>query len=331
MVGAHPSDYVSIVLLLPISSDSGSILSMANALEQLRGAYTAQHHANRDDVEGIRPSIQLLIANNGYQANAWSQTDSIIEQAAAKQHIAAVAGLGLSLDTTESAAKQLTAAGLQVVGATITSDHFDNIRNLIRVSPANQDATSVAATYARSVSGRALLVEDENVGDTYDVTVVAGFRKYPDATHLIVGRETYDTTARDNANTPALTQAAQAVVDNRISQMPADICLAQPAVVLFGGRGRDLATLVVALKDRPCADKPITIVSGDDVTNLPYTPAVGQGPAAASPSTTRESRTRTSGVRAPARPSRREGRASRPSTKTSRTCSRTPRSATATR
>jgi hypothetical protein len=277
VIAAHPADYVSIVLLLPISADSGSILSMANALEQLRGAYTAQYHANRDDVEGVRPYIQLLIASNGYQANAWSQTDSIIEQAVARQHIGAVTGLGLSLDTTESAAKQLTAAGLPVIGATITSDHFDNIRDLIRVSPANQDAISVAAAYARSLAGRALLVEDENVGDTYDVTVVAGFQKYPDAGHLIVGRETYDTTVRDNATTPEQTQAAQAVVENRISQMPADICLAQPAVVLFGGRGRDLASLVVALKDRPCADKPITIVSGDDVTNLPYTPAVGQG------------------------------------------------------
>jgi ABC-type branched-subunit amino acid transport system substrate-binding protein len=277
MVAAHPADFVSVVLLLPISPDSGSILSMPNALEQLRGAYTSQHYANRDDVEGIRPYIQLLIASNGYQANEWSQTDSIIEQAAARQHITAVAGLGLSLATTESAARQLTAGGLPVVGATITSDHFDNIRNLIRVSPANHDAISVATTYARSVSGRALLVEDENVGDTYDVTVVNGFQKYSDAGHRLIGRETYDTAERDNPGTPGQRRAAEAAVENRISQMPSDICLAQPAVVLFGGRGRDLASLIVALKDRPCGDKPVTIVSGDDVTNLPYSAAVGQG------------------------------------------------------
>lgn len=274
---AHPTDYVSVVLLLPISADSGSIMSMPNALEQLRGAYTAQYHANRDDVEGIRPAIRLLIASNGSQANEWSQTDSIIEQAAVKQHITAVTGLGVSLDNTESAAKQLTAAGLPVIGATITSDHFDDIRDLIRVSPANQDAISVATDHAHSLSGRAVLVEDENLGDTYDLTVVNGFQKYPDATHLIVGREAYDSTQRDKATTPGEAQAAERAVENRISQMPADICLTQPAVVLFGGRGRDLASLVAALKDRPCTDKPITIVSGDDVTNLPYTAAVGQG------------------------------------------------------
>lgn len=277
VLAAHPDNYVSIVFVLPISSDSGSILSMANALEQLRGAFVAQYRANRDDVEGISPYIQLLIADNGYQASAWSQTDAIIENATAAQHIDAVAGLGLSLQNTESAARQLTGAGLPVIGATVTSDHFDNIRNFIRVSPPNADAISVATAYARSISDRALLVEDENLGDTYDMTVVTGLQKYPDATHRIIGKETFDTTARDNATTPALAKTYDEQVKNRISQMRADICLAQPAVVLFGGRGRDLAELVASLNGRPCADKPITVISGDDVTNLPYSAAVRQG------------------------------------------------------
>jgi ABC-type branched-subunit amino acid transport system substrate-binding protein len=60
------------------------------------------------------------------------------------------------------------------------------------------------------------------------------------------------------------------VVNNRISQMGTNICAAQPAVVLFAGRGQDLAQLVRSLADRPCLDRHITIVSGDDITNTPY-------------------------------------------------------------
>jgi ABC-type branched-subunit amino acid transport system substrate-binding protein len=276
VTAAHPTAYVSVVLLLPISSGSGSLLSMANALEQVRGAYVAQYRANRGSVEGITPYIQLLIASNGYQANQWSQTDRIIEDAADREHIAAVTGLGLSLDTTESAAKQLTAAGMPVIGATITSDHFDNIRNLIRVAPSNRDAISVAVAYARLGFARGLLIEDENAGDTYDATVVAGFEKFTDTTHQIIGREPYDTTTRDNATSPEVQRLADEQIRNRLSQMAPDICLAQPAVVLFAGRGRDLAYLLDALSNRVCQDKQITIVTGDDVTNIQYSAAVRQ-------------------------------------------------------
>jgi hypothetical protein len=281
IVAAHPDSYVSVVLLLPISASATSILSMANAIQQLRGAYTAQHHVNRDDVEGRIPYIQLLIASNGDQANQWSAADDAIENLAAAQHVDAVTGLGVSLDQTEAAARQLTSWGLPVVGATITSDHFDNIKNLIRVSPDNQDAISVAVDYARTASGftRAELIEDESTNDTYDATVVAAFKKYPDNTHQIVGKELYDTSFRNQQLSRAARAQAEQIVKNRISQMPADICLAQPAVVLFAGRGQDLAELVADLANRPCGDKskPITIISGDDVTNLPFSPAVSQG------------------------------------------------------
>lgn len=53
--------------------------------------------------------------------------------------------------------------------------------------------------------------------------------------------------------------------------MPGDICVEQqqkPAVVLFAGRGEDLGVLLHALSNT-CLDRPIRIISGDDVTNLP--------------------------------------------------------------
>jgi hypothetical protein len=272
----HAKNYVSVVLLLPISADKGSIMSMANAAEQVRGAYTAQYYANRDNVEGITPYIQLLIGNDGYQANEWQPAVSTIEHAA-DRHIAAVTGLGLSLDGTEKAVRDLTSRNIPVFGATITSDNYDNIKGFVRASPSNVDNVAAALSYVQKQYARAVLVEDGNAGDSYAATLVSGFKKFSAIPgHRIVGVEPYDTTERDKDGQSAQERnRLQTEVATRISQMTVDICAAQPAVVLFAGRGQDLGVLLHAFSNT-CLDKPIRIVSGDDVTNLPYSAQLGR-------------------------------------------------------
>lgn len=274
----HPDEYVSVVFLLPISTASGSITSITNITEQLRGAYTAQHYVNGHDVEGVRPYIQLLIGNDGYQANQWPTAVSVIKEARGRARIAAVAGLGVSLATTIDAARHLTTdAGLPVIGATVTADDFDNIRGFIRVAPSNNDDIAVAVQYIRKKSTRGFLIQDENGEDAYDATLVTQFQQYSDPDHTIVGKETYDSTPRTQAASDPARAQADGTIRNRISQMTADICAAQPAAVLFAGRGRDLAELLADLRNRPCLGTPITVISGDDVTNMPFSAEVGQG------------------------------------------------------
>ena len=269
VVKNHAKNYVSVVLLLPISADKGSILSMANAVEQVRGAYTAQHYANRNNVDGITPYIQLLIGNDGYQADEWQPATSVIERAS-DRHIAAVSGLGLSLDGTEKAIRELTAKSIPAFGATLTSDSYDNIKGFVRASPSNVDNVAAALSYVERQYSRAVLVEDGNSGDSYASTLVSGFKKFSAIPgHKIVGVEPYDTTERDKGGQSAAERARlQTEVATRISQMTVDICAAQPAVVLFAGRGQDLGVLLHAFSNS-CLDKQIRIVSGDDVTNLP--------------------------------------------------------------
>ncbi|MEY9935460.1 ABC-type branched-subunit amino acid transport system substrate-binding protein [Catenulispora sp. GP43] len=274
----HPGGYVSVVLLLPISDSSGSIEAMSNVLEQLRGAYITQYRANRTTVDGIVPAIQLLIGNDGYQANQWPTTTRIIKQTEQRTHVAAVAGLGVSLTTTIAATDYLTSqAGMPVFGATVTANDFDNIRKFVRVAPSNHDTIAVAVQYIGKQFKSALLVQDENTGDAYDGTLVTGFEQFADPAHALVGRETFDSTPRTAAATEAGRVQANLMIRNRISQMTSNICTAQPAAVLFAGRGEDLAELVADLADRPCLNTPITIISGDDVTNLPFTDAVRKG------------------------------------------------------
>jgi hypothetical protein len=271
-VTAPGSDYASLAYLLPISA-GGGVQLLHSAVEQLEGAYVAQYYANRHDVNGIAPRIQLLIANDGTQGVQYGTAVHDIERAVATQHLVAVAGLGVSISTTAKAIKALASAGIPLIGSSITSDTFDNIKGLVRVSPSNHDEVSAVLSFIKPKARTAVLIEDTNASDSYDATLVQEFSTgFPDARHAIVAPEIYNTTGDTGGSSPAATAIA-----TRINQMPADICLAKASVVLFAGRGRDLATLLSALADRPCLTQPVTIATGDDVTNMPITRGVRQG------------------------------------------------------
>jgi ABC-type branched-subunit amino acid transport system substrate-binding protein len=260
------ASYVSVAYLMPISA-TGGVQAIQTVTEQLEGAYAAQYYANRHDVDGTAPLIRLLIASDGNQSEQWRTAVGDIEHDVARQHLVAVAGLGVSLDSTMSAAQALTGAGIPIVGSSITADTFDNVRNLVRIAPSNRDEVSAALSFIKPQARTALLIEDTNPDDSYDATLVREFATgFPDARHSIVGLEIYDTSSGDGT-----------AIATRIGQMTTDICYSGARVVLFAGRGRDLATLLAALADRDCRNQTVTIVTGDDVTNMPVSPAVRQG------------------------------------------------------
>jgi len=58
-------------------------------------------------------------------------------------------------------------------------------------------------------------------------------------------------------------------VDTSIGAITNQICTSSPHLVLFAGRGRELAELLTDLQTRSCQTKPIEIVSGSDVINMP--------------------------------------------------------------
>ncbi|HEV2636738.1 MAG TPA: hypothetical protein VGX23_16420 [Actinocrinis sp.] len=287
----HPTDYVSVVMLLPISGENGSDMTLTTALEQLRGAYTAQHYANNSNENNAHGAfIQLLIGNDGYQADQEQEAVDVIRQVQNTEHVVAVDGLGVSLDTTEAAAKSLTQTTqdaqatqdqIPVFGSTITSDDFDDVPDLVRVSPDNATEAAVALDYIAAHFTAAVFVKDINTDDTYDSTLVTGFAKFGNLPgHSIVDPEPFDSTSRDAAQTPAAAAAAEAVVQTQISHMSDGVCTAQqghPAVVLFTGRGDDLSAFISDMATRPCLDKPITVITGDGATNLTFDKNVKAG------------------------------------------------------
>lgn len=268
--------YATVAYLLPISPSGGGVFPATTAAEQLAGVYAAQHWANRNNVEGENPLIQVLIASAGTQAAGWKTAAQDIENDVGSRRLVAVGGIAVSLKTTIAEVNALATNPNQpipVFAGTLTSDAFDNIQNMVRVTPSNAQEVSAALAFIKPKAATAFLVQDINQSDSYNTTIDQEFRSgFPDKTHRLDAIESYDTTGETSPQDPVAEAAA-----NRIGQMPSDICDAGASVVLFAGRARDLATLIGDLAHRPCLGLPITILTGDDAINLPITSAVGEG------------------------------------------------------
>jgi ABC-type branched-subunit amino acid transport system substrate-binding protein len=278
-ISGRDAGYASVAYLMAIS-DGGGVQSVQTVAEQLEGAYAAQVYADRPQsqggaytIDGSEPLIRLLIASDGLQALGWPTAVNDIERDVTSQDVAAVAGIGVSLQSTMQSVLKLTRFGIPVVGSSITSDQFDNIPNLVRVSSSNREEVDAVLGYIKPRFQTGTLVEDTNSHDSYDTTLVSEFsRAFPTQGHSFVDEESYKT-----VENPMGSVTNAGYVATRIDQMPTDICQNASSVVLFAGRGRDLATLITALADRDCKNKTITIATGDDVTDLPITPGVKQG------------------------------------------------------
>lgn len=266
------SVYVSIAYLMPISA-TGGVAPIQTVAEQLEGAYAAQYYANHHhNVQGTAPLIQLLIASSGTNATEYKPVVQVIENDVASQHLVAVSGIGVSLDTTIAEVSKLTTRSIPVFASSITSDVFDNIQNLVRVSPSNAEEISAVLSYIKPQVHTAFLIYDTNPADSYDTTITSEFRSdFPDRTHNIVAKESYNTAGEVSSSGPVAQEAA-----NRLGQIPSDICVSKPDVVLFAGRDRDLDTLLNDLGNRPCLNQPVTIVTGDDVTGQTITTTIKQ-------------------------------------------------------
>jgi hypothetical protein len=263
-LAAAGARYVSIAYLLPISA-TGGVEPVSTAIEQLEGAYTAQLYANHNNVQGgTRPLVQLLVASSGTQADQWRHTDQFIENDVHSQNLVAVAGVGVSLTSTIDEVRQLAGDDIPVFGAGISSDAFDDITNMVRVVPSNSEDVSAVLKFIQGAKS-AILIEDMNTEDSYSQTLSKEFFDgFNGNGRAIQGPLTY-TTFGEVSPTDAVGQN----VNQSIGSMMSEICGSPTNLVLFAGRGRELAQLLTDLDTRICQTKYIEIVTGDDITDMP--------------------------------------------------------------
>jgi ABC-type branched-subunit amino acid transport system substrate-binding protein len=248
--------WVGIVYLMSMVPGPGSTNTADSIRHELEGAYTAQWEANHSHGQGDSPQIKLFLAHLGQTTQ---QRDATLDQITAHRrtdHIVAVAGLGTSTVATRSSIERLTKQDLAAFGSVLSADDLADIKGLVRVAPPNSDEAAAAAKYLVKHYRKAhvLLVQDTRDDDLYTRTLAASFRRSYPASLLIDHPMQYDSSKSD--------------VSTYFTQQMANLCLDRPPVVYFAGRGVDLPRFLAPLAHRSCDDSPVTVISGDDASQV---------------------------------------------------------------
>ncbi len=256
--------WVGVVYLMSMVPGTGSTNTADSIKHELEGAYTAQREANHSHAQGDSPQIRLLLAHTGQTAQ---QRDFVLGQITAHRaadRIVAVAGLGTSTAATRSSIESLTKQDLAAFGSVITADNLTGIPGLVRVSPPNSDEAAAAAKYLLKAYPKAkvLLVQDTRSDDLYTSTLATSFSTTYPKPLLVSQPMQYDSSKSD--------------VSTYFTQQMANVCLDRPKVIYFAGRGIDLPRFLAPLSHRSCDDTPLTVISGDDASQVEQSAGVGE-------------------------------------------------------
>lgn len=269
-------EFVTVVVLDNMTPNPNlDSIGKANVRHGVEGALTAAWRANNEVVaHGKVPPIKLQLANYGNAAA--QQADAVREIVAAKDsaHIVAVVGLGQSLDTTRAAAGALSDAGIAVVSGMASADNMNqdvdgspkHIQRFFRITPTNVDAARAAASYARDRGyQKVMLVQDTNPADIYSLTLGAAFQdsfreKFG---HDITNVLPYTSPGELNGITRT------SYMETMFADTYARMCLEEPDLVYFAGRGADLRPFLQTLSQGgPCGMSEVDILTSDDASNL---------------------------------------------------------------
>ncbi|MEU9997884.1 hypothetical protein [Streptomyces sp. NPDC050848] len=261
--GLKSGEYATVALLLPLTSpDSGM---REKVLYEIQGAYARQYRANHES-NSETPKIRLVLANTG-KANAhWRTTvDRLKTMTGGEDRLRAVSGVATSSTEIRQAVTELTGAGIAVVGTTITADDIANgpgagknrFPGLARVSPTNSDEARALAHFGKVEAAKALLVQDTRTGDHYTDTLKAAFS-------ASLKGAPYEPQLFTSPPDPT----EEGTTANTFRQITHLICDTRAETVFFAGRHTQLRQFINALGARGCAERPFTILTGDEGSYL---------------------------------------------------------------
>ncbi|HEX5121094.1 MAG TPA: amino acid ABC transporter substrate-binding protein [Pseudonocardiaceae bacterium] len=268
-------NFVTIVLLDDFTPDpANDSLAFQNLRHEVQGALTAAWRANHQSVaDGTTPPVKLLLASFGSGGQFQSQAVNAITGARNSQHIVAVTGLGQSLDTTRKAASDLSEAHIATIAASTSGDDMNRdpvtnnyIQRFFRITPTNTDAAKAALTYlARRNQHKVMLVEDTNEHDLYATTLGQAFDV---AYRARYGTDPY-TKTYESPDVPLNDITRATYMTKRFADMRDSICLQQPGLIYFAGRGADLSSfLTVLAQGGACGLTTVDVMSSDDANNM---------------------------------------------------------------
>lgn len=266
---AQEPEVVTVAVLMPMTAQEGDSLSIKQINDYLQGAHIAQRTANNGG-NGLK--FRLALANEGRDEHAWEQvTDQLLKMVDAPDNLVAVTGLGLSSPETVNGARKLSAANIPMVGY-LSADRFNSmnaengpaIKGLARVSPSLRQELEAVAEHFSVPAGEpstSILVHDENRNDYY----TADLRKnFEDAFPELVRNE-------GSISAPYGGGPDAFGLDTQFGTIASRLCgPGAPRTVLYAGRSNLLPKFMEQLSTRGCIrDRPITVVTGSESTDLP--------------------------------------------------------------
>jgi hypothetical protein len=274
--------YESVVLLDPFTFQPGGTISKQRMEDELIGGYLAQRAANQ---EPGGTGIQLLLANEGTSAQGFAgQAVQQIESVEAADRIVAVAGMGLSVASTEHAATALSADGMAMFGAVTTADQFNgnNYPGFFQVVPYVDAQVHELSGYLSGKlpslgSGQFVaLVSDAAATDIYSKNLQNDFNT------AFVSQ----TPIQPYSFTPDASGAASqyATITRHVCGQPAVKGVKPSPIVLYAGRAAALPNLIQQFQQSAtCVGETVTIVTGSDANGLPLTATAPLPPTATAP------------------------------------------------
>jgi hypothetical protein len=267
--------YESVVLLDPFTFAPGGTVSQQRMDDELIGGYLAQRAANQDP--GGTP-IRLLLANEGTSAQEFAgQAVRQIESGEAADRIVAVAGMGLSVASTQTAATALTDDGMAMFGAVTTADQFNgnNYPGFFQIVPdvgaqVHQLSGYLSGQLPGPGSGQFVaLVSDAAATDIYSANLLSDFQ-----TAFVA-----QTRVQQYSFTPDVSGAASqyATITKGVCGQPGTNGGKPSPFVLYAGRAAALPNLIQQFQlSAACAGETVTIVTGSDANGLPTTATATQ-------------------------------------------------------
>lgn len=256
-----PDEYATVAVLLPLTSPDPGM--RVKVLHELQGAYARQYRANHES-NSETPKIRVVLANTGKGNTHWGTTvEQLKTMTGAPTRLRAVTGVATSSTEMRQAVAALTGAGIAVVGTTITADDIANgpghnrYPGLARVSPTNGDEAKALAHFGRVDAAKALLVQDTRNGDHYTDTLKTAFA-------ASLKGAPYEPQLFTSPADPT----HEGTTANTFRQITHLICDTRAETVFFAGRHTQLRQFINALGARGCAERPFTILTGDEGSYL---------------------------------------------------------------
>jgi ABC-type branched-subunit amino acid transport system substrate-binding protein len=253
-VRQESSSYVTVAVLDPLASTPGIVLPPGMLRNRLEGAYTALRRVNAPAVGDPRPSIQLVLANQGSTRNQWQHVrDQLVAMTKQDNPLVAVIGLGVSSQQTEQQVNELSDRGIPMIGALLSADtlNYDRIPGLIRTSPSNQDYAAALGEYVdrTDLKSAVTVVDDNSSADLFIRTLGSDLRRR--MSHLKnISTQHFVGTVVSGDVSPVLFASA---TDN--------ICAERPDAVLYVGRPIDFSRFLESLESRPCVLDRLTVLA----------------------------------------------------------------------